>query len=252
MIHGGWSIYSGVVVEDRIATTKIIKVLVPELLPSYTGNIEDVTTIEEIEVKVIDKINKSEPTNKSISVKSSNVIIADYMDILPNILYPPFVKKGEDVIILQYKDEDKFYWLPLGFKRKLHTQEVFRLFVSNVPDNSEPEEPNSSNSYFIELDTLFKKRILVKTSKRDGEPYEYTFRLDASQSVAEIKDDNGNSIVIDSLNRRVRLANTTGNFFELVDDIINMGSVKEINIFANKQILMQAPKIVTNENYKGS
>ena len=232
-----WKVYIGVVVDDRIYNSKFIKVYIHDFLPFESGQLEDktvqdMTTIENVQIP-----NSQEP----ISVNSTNVIVAEYLNPYYNIQYPPFVRKGQRVIVLNYADTNNFYWLPLGIDHHLNQKGVFRFFVK---DTTEDGLPNDQNSYYVEIDTLFKKRVIVQTAKADGEQFKYTILIDAKRNRLCINDDDGREIILNSTNDTITMKNKAGSHVTINADNTYIEAPTDIVLKASNNLVINATNIV--------
>jgi len=206
-------LYIGVVAEDKLYNQKFIKTYVNTLLPFFNGKLKDYTAIETIKIQ-----NDNSGAKEKISVKTSNIITAEYFGLFSNRTLPPDVRKGEQVIIFQLEDLNSYFWIPLSRDDNLRRLEHLRFHVS---DSKDPKKSlNEDNMYYIELDTLYNKSITLKTCKADGEIYRYTIKINAKENYIELKDDSGNIIDIDSNNPKITIRNRNDAFVILNKDDI--------------------------------
>lgn len=230
-----WKLYVGIVAEDKEYNSKELKVYVQEILPFMT-NIGDYT--EQQNVKLTDILQDKELEK---TVKNTNIIITEYFDLFTNRQGPPDMRKGEQVFIMRYADTDKYYWYPMGRDDNLRRLERFRLAVS---DNKEiQKELNDDNTYFIEMDTLHGKHILLSTSKSDGEKYRYFIRVDSITNSVKIFDDSGNEIILESDVPRIRAKNRDGTFIDLFKKDFIGAAPRDMVLKADRQMLINAESL---------
>jgi hypothetical protein len=233
---GKWSIYIGIVAEDKGYTSRSIKVYPIELLPFMDGDVQDYTSKESVTIKDV-------VTGKSFTEKisTSNIINAEYFDLNTNRVSPPDVRKGEYVFIFRYQDTDQYYWYSMGRDDDLRKQEHLRLAISDSDETQ--KELSDDNTYFIELDTLHNKHILLHTSKADGEQYSYTIKIDSQTNKIHIMDDDENEILLDSNVPRIFMRNKRGSFIDINHDDIFVGAIRDLVLKAGRQILTNGPAI---------
>ena len=102
-----WSIYLGLVLEDKDSGSKDIKVHLEELIPFVEGEVNP----KKMELQV-----SSDYSEKTYSgtVEASNFVTATYLGTESNRRYPPDVRKNEQVFVLNYSDQDKYFWISSG------------------------------------------------------------------------------------------------------------------------------------------
>ena len=198
-----WEIYFGVCVADKIDNSRYVKVYCHDILPFVSDKLEDLTMKE-----VFQLVNDITTRPETINTEITNVVTAEYLDMNFNFSYIPFVRKGQRLLVLKYLDSDKHYWIPLGIDKHLNKPEVFRIFCSDNPEGN--ETPNDENSYYIEIDTRFRKKITISTCKKDKELFKYKLIIDSGKSKVIVSDDKKREIVLDSLKDNIYLRNEAG------------------------------------------
>lgn len=222
-----FKVFYGVAVEDRASQSRQLKVFLREMTPFGGGDIADKTKNESFST-VDEKGNKTPG-----KVSTTNCIVADYFGMSSNSAFPPDIVSGEQVLVLQYADEDKYYWMSAGRDDNLRKGELARWSVSN--DMAASKELAESNTYFMELDTKLAKRIRLHTSKSNGEAFGYDIIIDAANSNINITDDAGNSIVIMSEQSVIQMKNSAGSALCLNKDMVQM--------LATGTVYIKAPSI---------
>ena len=213
-----------------------------DFLPFESGNLEDKTSQDMISIENAQIPNSQE----SIDVNTTNVIVAEYLNMYYNVQYPPFIRKGQRVLVFNYADTNNFYWIPLGIDSHLNQKGVFRFFVK---DTDEDGIPNDQNSYHVEIDTLFKKRIVIQTAKSDNEQFKYTILIDCKKNCISVYDDNGREIIIDSPSDKITLKNKAGSHLILDADSAYVKSPMDIVLDAGNNLVLKAINII-DENGK--
>jgi len=92
---------------------------------------------------------------------------------------------------------------------------------------------NVAYSYVLEVDSEVKKRIIAQTHRHNGEAHEYTFLMDAMNSLVNLTDDAGNSISIFTDSNKIEIKNSSGTSITLEGptvtihgDVVVTGSVR--------------------------
>lgn len=227
-MSNNFKVFYGIAVEDRASKSRKLKVYLRELTPFAGGDISDKTQNEQYTTVDADG-NKTPGT-----VSTTNCVVADYFGLSTNSAFPPDIVAGEQVIVLQYADEDNYYWMAGGRDDNLRKGELARWAISD--DMAASKELTESNTYFVELDTKIAKRIRIHTSKSNGEAFGYDIVIDAANSNLNITDDAGNSFSIESPSSVVQMKNAVGSIVCLNKDTIQ--------IMASKMVYIKAPVIV--------
>lgn len=233
-----FKLFIGIVAIDKPYNQRLIKVYIPELYPFYEDKELSDTTITESET--INTVNSEE----EIKVNTSNIITAEYLDVVSNRTFPPDVRKGEYVLILKFNDNDVFYWIPLSISDNLRRLEVLRFSISN--DQRVNKELNEDNTYYIELDTLHKKSIILRTSKSDGESFRYLIHIDAKNSEVIIEDDDDNYIILQSEVPRIKLHNKNNSFIDINQDDIFLNAPRDFRMKVGRMTYLETESLVIN------
>lgn len=229
-----WNAYIGIAVEDKVYDTRLLKVYVTELAPYISGEIKDLTGKEKVSL-----FNNDKKESEDIEINSTNIVTAEYFGLATNRVFPPDIRKGEQVLIIQYRDIDKFFWISLGRDDKLRRKEVFRLAVSN--DDAIDKDIDEENTYFVEMDTLFNKRIRLITSKSDGEKYKYSVVIDAKNHYVAVYDDDDNEFILESDIPRLKMKNKSKSLIDINDECIFLACKKDISVTAGRQFVLKTP-----------
>ena len=227
-MSNNFKVFYGIAVEDRASKSRKLKVYLRELTPFSGGDIADKTRNE--------KYSTTDDDGNTVSgtVSTTNCVVADYFGSDTNRAFPPDIVAGEQVIVLQYADEDNYYWMPGGRDDNLRKGELDRWAISD--DMAESKSLTESNTYFVELDTKITKRIRIHTSKSDGEAFGYDIVIDAANSNLQITDDAGNLFNINSPVSVVHMRNAFGSIVRLDKEVIQ--------IMARRMVYIKAPIIV--------
>ena len=234
-----WNVFMGIVVQDKVHNSRLVKVYLKDLLPFLDGEVSDNDGLESM--TYIDDLSGEEVVEE---VATTNHITAEWFSMDTNRVFPPDVRRGEQVMVIKYSDEDLYYWMSSGRDDRLRRLELHRIAVSN--DSSVDKELDDTNTYFIEMDTLFTKRIRIVTSQSDGEDYKYEVVIDAKNNFMSMSDDTGNEVILESDIPRVKMKNNKGTLLDLNNDDAIIIAPRDIVIKANRQVVIKATNI-TND-----
>lgn len=190
-----WSAYIGIMTETTtFRNQRWFHIYVPEMLPTITGDVTPESAIHKCSIKNICN-NQTEIAD----VKVTKTIHADYFGIDTSKSVPTMTK-GQQVLVINFGNTDKYYWIPLERDDALRTFEHIRWSCADeAVTNKNPidgddisgkkEGLTDDNTYFLELDTKYNKHILMSTSNSDGEAWRYFFKIDAVDHTVEIWDE---------------------------------------------------------------
>ena len=233
----------GVVAADKQPNDITIEVTVIELVPALTGQVNTQTNTQTVTLSDLNGAS----INSSITTKTT--ITAYYYGGDTNRPFPPDVVRGEQVKILQYANNDRYYWMSMGRDDQLRYTETYRTEVKNRKNFSDPSDDN--HTYSIELDTKRSQHIRLLTSNGNGEKHVYVLLLDAGASRIQLSDEIGNSLTMDSEKSKVILRNSSKSFLMLNGQDIIMGAPRDIVIKADRQMVLGSP-LITISNQKGA
>ena len=231
-----WNVYMGIVVQDKVHNSRLVKVYLKDLLPFLDGEVGDHDGLESM--SYVDDMTDEKVTEE---VATSNHITAEWFSMDTNRVFPPDVRRGEQVMVIKYSDEDLYYWMSSGRDDRLRRLELHRIAVSD--DTTVDKELDDENTYFIEMDTLFTKRIRIVTNQSDDEDYKYEIVIDAKNNFLSMSDDTGNEVIIESDIPRVKLHNNKGTLLDLNNDDAIMMAPRDVVIKAKRQVAIKATNI---------
>ena len=243
MLNSKWNVFIGTAAEDKFYNSNLLKVFVTELFPNLTGSLADQTTKENVKIKQV-KTKKNTIINQDISVKTSNIITAEYFGIFTNRTFSPDIRKGEQVLLIKYLDTDHYYWISLGRDDKLRQLEKFRLAISD--SQKKVKDLDEDNIYYIEMDTLHKKSIVIRTSKGDKEKFRYIIHIDAKTNSISIEDDDKNYIHLESDIPRIKCHNKNGCFTDINKDDIFINTIRDLRINVGRMLYIKADSMVSD------
>ena len=212
--------FIGYAAADKAQDSRELLVYPAELLPFLSG---------EISAKEVENQIRTKGTNEySGTVKTSTIIKCLYRDETSNRAFPPDIRKGEEVVIYNYGDDNTYYWKSSGRNDNARRTETYRVAISGTLKNV--AENNDDSTYFFEMDTRRSHRIRISTSNQDGEQFRYTFCINADKNEVFLGDNNGNQFYIKSDQPRVCMKNTDGSLVDLNMTNIVIAAKKDISI----------------------
>lgn len=215
----------GYAAENLDLESDVLKVYPAELLPfadgELTGDYSEFT----------ESMPDGDGVVKESFVHTSNTVSSKWLPFGGNQISPPNVRRGMRIELYQSADNnDQYYWRYSGIDNHLMRLETVIFAFSNTRDES-TTKLTPENSWFLEVST-HTKTVTLQTNKSDGEPYAYTFQLDASYGRFVFKDDDGQIIEQDSPERRLYMTNKDGSYIDMekthlrvhTDDTIDMST----------------------------
>lgn len=226
----------GIVAANKPRDKTEIEVTPLEATSQVNGELTD--NMNTIVLKGKDDIGSSfeTKTNTATSVKAQWLPLGT-----PNRTTAPDVRRGEEVVLLEFADTNEYWWTTSKNTDSLRKLETVILAFSATTDES--AKATAENTYFLEIST-HDKRIHFHTSKANGEPYEYDILLDTAEGVFQLTDDIKNVIFLNSREKQLALVNADGSFLEINKKIITMTAVDTLNLNAGKGIYLSAPSII--------
>lgn len=212
--------YIGYAAADKALDSRELLVYPAEFLPFLSG---------ELSAKEIDNdvVTNGRNTYQS-TVKTTTILKCLYRDETSNRAFPPDIRKGEEVIIYNYGDDNTWYWKSSARNDNARRTETYRISVSGTLDNT--AESSDDNTYFLELDTRRSHRIRLSTSNANGETFRYQLNLDADAGSVFLGDDAGNQIYINSAQPRLCMKNASNSLIDLNDKNIVIMAERDISI----------------------
>lgn len=199
-----------------------LEVYPAELLPFVDGELT--SNVAEMTAAMKD----GDGVDFQVKANYSNTVKAKWLPIGGNQLTAPNVRRGMRVELWQSSDDNnEYYWRYSGIDNYLMRLETIVWAFSNTRDES-VTELTPDNSWYIEIST-HTKTITLQTNKNDGEPFAYTFQLDAKNGNFIFKDDDGQEMHLQSKEKRLYAKNKDGSIVDINKKKINMFAQDEIN-----------------------
>ena len=269
LMNNRWRVFVGYLAESTTyRNQRTFHVYVPEFLPTLTGDITPETATQ-----VVNVTNVMTNQQESLNVATSTTITADYLGVLTSRSVPTMYK-NQQVLVLNFASDDRFFWIPLERDDYLRTFEQIRwsaldqaLTNKSTAIGTDNEAKQSGitddNSYFIEIDTKYHKHIVMSTSASDGEAWRYYFKIDANSRSVEIWDESvndptipSNSIILESqpvpgCRGRIKLENAAGTSITMEDKNMMIHVPKNLEIYVGGNLVTHVEG-TTSSSFKGA
>lgn len=220
-----WTEFYGKAVEDKEPESRELKVQLDEQMPFMEGELK--------------KIENEVQVGQGEQIKTTNFIVATWIGQNSNRAFPPDIYRGEQIVVYNYADSDKYYWDSLGRDDNMRHVERIRFQVAN--ERITVKELSEDNTYLIEMDTLHNKHILIRTSDSDEEEFTYQLKIDAKENRVHLCDNADNEFLIESDTPRVFIRNTDGTYVDLNKKNLVLCAIDDLVLIAGRQIIEDAP-----------
>ena len=225
MLPNRWQTYIGIMAEStEHKNQRWFSIYIPEFLPTHTGDVQPGFTEEDAKVNNVwtgkpvaeegKMQNQLTPVEDGGPVKVSKTIRADYWGWNPYEDVPTMYRDMQ-VLVLNFANTDRWFWIPLERDRSYKTFEHIRFSANNIAltnkkpyEDLEPkdkteifkrntalykkdqeEDKDKETTYYIEIDTKYAKHVKIHTNHSDGEKFDYTFEINANKHFVEIHDE---------------------------------------------------------------
>lgn len=224
MVESKWLKYLGYSLTEITSRNMTqLEVVCPEFTPLITG-----IPTTDVSMQHVELMNLATGAKYTKKVGTTNVIVAEYWGSIVNQDVPDVVQ-GEQVMLLNQAGMDTFYWYPIGRDLYKRINEHIRFSCANkAGDHTAPL--TDSNTYYAEIDTKYHKRIILTTSKSNGEKFFYTILMDADNNRLSLADDVGNTIFIDSVKDQVHMENRKGSLLDITGTIAKLTAKDKVSI----------------------
>lgn len=189
----------GVAAENKALDSHQIPIYPVEMMPAGDGEIRE--TLEETELSGVDKAG----VEYTAKINTSSTLTATWLPWGSNRATSPDIRRGEQLLIWQYADVDKYYWTTMGLDDDLRRLETVIYAWSATKDEAVALDL-AENMYSLEVST-HGSHITLHTTKANGEPFEYTLQLNTKTGKFFITDDVGNTVTLDSAKTAIQAIN---------------------------------------------
>lgn len=243
------SLYWGILAESTTSKNqRKLRVYVPALSPFRNGDISDKGSVEK--VKLFNVVTQAE---EEIEVHMSRTILTEYLGSQSGYDVPDMYK-GQQVVVMNYANTDKWFWIPLERDDNIKTFEHIKLRCAN--EAHVHKVLTDDNTYYIEIDTKYDKKIKISTASSDGEKYRYFFQIDPTDHTVEIWDTLSanpsaphNTIRIESdptystgqiIPGRITLQNEAGSTVLLQGPDVVINAIRDLTLISGRNTVVQA------------
>lgn len=196
-LKGRWKVFLGVMTESTTERgQRWFHVYCPDFEPMVKGDVSP----EEFENKITVE-NVFTKQKDTVKTKVTKTVYADYFGV-QSCMSVPTMYKGQQVLLINYGNTDRWYWMDIDRDHALKTFENIRISaldkaVTNKSTVNDPEDIKAKddgsitddNTYYIDIDTKYNKRILLRTSATDGELFRYGIEIDSKANTIRLWDE---------------------------------------------------------------
>jgi hypothetical protein len=130
----------------------------------------------------------------------------------------PIIALGESAFIFFFEgDYKRPYYTNYGNNEAKRKTDEVKLFVYGKPEADKPGD----DSYHLFL-TSKTKKLILHTSKENGEKHTYDLIFNAAESTATLTDDDGNYLTLETEKKRIMIENKDKSSVELTKRNINI------------------------------
>lgn len=191
---GNFVITWGIAAESTMEKNqRKLHVYAPEITPLRNGDVPNKgSTTTAVLFDVMTQSYQTREFHVSKSIWAEYLGFTSSMDV-------PDIYKGQQLILFNYMHGDRWFWIPLERDDYIKTFEHIRISAADIARTHKPDEKmteeeerrvarTDDNTYFIEVDTKYHKRIRISTAGTDGETYRYFLEMDAKNHKIQIWD----------------------------------------------------------------
>lgn len=232
--------FTAVCAEDMTPGSSRMKVTLPPMMPALSG------PLEAIDTQSTSTTTNPQGASETSTATVSNYAWADWMGV-PNHLVHPLVKKGEQVRVTQVAKTSRYLWSELG--RDSALRGLDRVVVGVSADSAVSDAPKSTETtYSLTVDPA-SGRVVLKTTKKNGEPFAYAIVINTKDGVLSIQDDSAEGkdkpprgFILDSKSDIVQMSNSEGCCVRLDKRNVVIAAAEDIVMVAGRQIVSKAPQ----------
>ena len=228
----------GIVAEHAVIGDKQILVIPIEDTPHMDGILKSNPQV--INTKGVDADGK----DYQVDALMDTTVTATWLPDSANRISAPNVRRNTRVQLYRMGDSDTFYWRDMGLDGSLLRQETVIYAWNNNPDAKGADTIDPASAYFMEIST-HTGIVTFHTSKSNGEPFAFTFQINAAAGQFIFGDDDengGNQISLDAVNKHIQAVLSTGTEFNLNQNDIYGYAPENITFKAAESIMMYCKK----------
>lgn len=165
---------------------------------------------------------------KSSKEVSSQSVPATWHCFEGNRITPPDVRRDEQLIIYTYADTGKLFWTPRNTNRHTRKLETVTWAFSGTTDEGDGAI-TSDNHYLVEVST-HQGHLSISTTDKNKEVCKWFVQIRGKDGKFIVADDQGQEVLIDSVEHIIRAINADETYVELNKKDINVTAVKHMNV----------------------
>ena len=222
----------GLAAENKPLDSRMLNITPVEVMPALDG---------EINFNPEDNIHKGVDANGEVyEVKATTdiTLTAEWLPLGSNRVTPPDIRRGELIEIYRVGDSDQYFWRCMGLRDDLRRLETAIFAFNGSPDEG-AKGIDATTCYFFEVST-HKKMVTMSTSQANGEPFGYSFQVNAGDGQVTLEDTIGNTLFLDSGKIFWELINADGTYVQLDRRDIHAYAPQDITLKADRDIDMYA------------
>lgn len=261
-------VINGIAMSDIEPDGISLEVFPTEIIPGATGGgFKAATTTNKFKQK------NEQGTTITTTANTTNRILAVWRSFNGESK-PNNVRAGQQVILYQVGDTDKWYW---SFKARDPEMGTTDYRVHYVPARKQEHTgklPTDEDSYVQGIDTTKGRVIYAKTSQKLGEPVAFNHFINTKIGLYMLTDNKGvtikkekglgnvkvtmtdgqysNTISMDAANNTIQLMTSNGSFIQIVKEDIMIHAQRDFIVNAGRQIVFNAPTTTVNAQQKGA
>lgn len=225
----------GIVLYDKIEGSTEIHAVPVEDMSQLQGKLREIVYDYDIKVPDHQGIKRTDSMKGGVSLTAKWINIAE-----SNRTTAPDVYAHETVLLVRVADSEQIYWTDMLNETSLRRLETVRYSFSNKSSGFEPYDGDSS--YWLEFDTR-NKHVKLHTADNDGEYTKYDIEILTREGSITIKDDEGNSIFLDSRANRLEVTTVDSMLFKTKKMDFE---AEDITLKGSSSIKLEAPNIDLN------
>lgn len=227
----------GIVAENKKLGSMEVEVTPTEELTMLDGEVT--THQEDYKASASDTLGK----NYQSSVTSQATVTASWLRFGdPNRMTSPDVRRGEAVMIYQFGDSNKYYWMTIKQDAKLRRLETVIWAISGSA--VEGTAMDAANTYYLELSS-HRGLAHFHTSNANGEFCAWDCQFDGKNGCFTLTDSTGNYFQLDAQNRRFEWSNIDGSHIDMNRKELTMTIPDQVTI-NTKHTQVNSPTITLN------
>lgn len=220
----------GIVLQDKEDKSDEIIVYLPEEFPFIDGKIADHKVKNETQLPDKEGVIRKTKSESTVGIKATWLGAPDSIRITS-----PDVVKNETVEIYRYADEQRYYWTKRGREPGLRRLETVLFGISNLPEARDGTTGwDKSSGYWVEMSTKL-KHVILKTSKKSGEKFDYEYYINAKEGIRGDRDSLNNHRYINTEEKYITDENADGTFHRL--------DKRKYHQYAEERMCLDSPDI---------